>query len=224
MNVGVGKVLIGALILAGAQLGCGGGSPAIMPAPATCGTVSMCGGDLTGTWKVLGGCLAPINFENYACPSETDTLSGLSYTGTVTIDPSSMTWTATDFIQTRSDQIVITPSACPAISDQTCAALDSAYGTALSERGGSAVCTGSTTCTCSATSRQQVIGTSGTYSLLGDQISFVDSAGASVLYPNGPFSYCVQNGLLHLIGIAITVGDGGAATTTIMSDIVLQLQ
>jgi hypothetical protein len=114
------------------------------------------------------------------------------------------------------------PSACPAISDQACAALNSAYETALTGRGGSAVCTGSTTCTCSTTSREQVIGTSATYSVVGDQISSLTSPEppssprtalpcAASRRPPSPHRHRDHRG-------------GRRRATTIMSDIVLQLR
>jgi hypothetical protein len=212
---------VGALIVAGASLACGGNG-GIMPAPATCGQIAPCGGDLTGTWKVLGGCLAPINFENFACPLETDKLAGLSYSGTVTFNPSLLTYTATNFFQSRSD-IVAIPSSCLVLLNETCADLNSAYQTALSERGGSASCMGSTTCTCSATSKEAVVGTSGTYSVSEDQLNFTDFIGTDEIDSYGPLSYCVQNGQLHLMTTETNVGDGGV-TTTIVSDVVAQLQ
>jgi hypothetical protein len=64
---------IGALTLAVLGLGCGGGGPSglpppgIMAAPATCGTVAPCGGDPTGTWKILGGCITPAELDTAGC-------------------------------------------------------------------------------------------------------------------------------------------------------------
>ena len=216
-----------ASIVAGSLLGCGGAhdvggsTGGIMPAPQGCGTVDPCEGDLTGTWKVLGGCLTPAEFDDPACPQATFQLTTLSYAGTMTFNPD-MTYTATDFIENRAEIDTI-PATCLGAPVQTCAEEDTSLksevntlsGTGLSSAG----CTGSSTCTCSVASADKVIGDSGSYSLDGNSLNFNSDIGGF-----DGFSYCVQNGLLHLMTVAITEDSTGVETMTVASDIVAQVQ
>jgi hypothetical protein len=213
-----------ALTLVMWQIGCGaggGGESAtggagsdggIMAAPPGCGTVDPCGGDLTGTWKVLGGCLTPLDFTGTACPQETAELLSLSYTGSLTFN-SDMTYTTTEFIENSRDLETI-PSSC---LGKSCAQYDTEVKTLNMGTGVSGGCTGSTTCACSFTRSLNVFGnSSGTYSVLGNQLT----VGTSQHY-----SWCVQGDTLHLITDEITVNDStGMSTTLITSDIVAQRQ
>jgi hypothetical protein len=226
LRPGVG---IGALTLAGSLLGCGGGGPSglpppgIMPAPESCATVAPCGGDLTGTWKVLGGCLTPAELDTGGCTQIQ--LLTLSFRGTVTFNPD-MTFTTTDFTEDRAE-IDTTPVSCWAgyqDMNRTCAEEDQilkanvSHGVLLTY----ANCTGSTTCACTiAATGQTVFGDSGTYSLQGSLINFTSASGADS-YEG--LSYCVQDGLLHLTVAATSVDSTGAQTTTVYSDIVAQKQ
>jgi hypothetical protein len=220
---------IGTLTLAGALLGCGGGGanglpPAgIMPAPESCATVAPCGGDLTGTWKVLGGCLTPAELAPEGCTQIQ--LLTLNFRGTVTFN-ADMTFTTMDFTEDRAE-IDTTPVSCWAgypDMNRTCADEDQilksnvSHGVLLTY----ANCTGSTTCACTiAATGQTVFGDAGTYSLEGSLINFTSVSGADS-YEG--FSYCVQGDLLHLTVTGTSVDSTGAQTTVIYSDIVAQKQ
>jgi hypothetical protein len=181
----------------------------IMPAPVTCGTVLPCGGDLTGTWKVLGGCILPAGLVNAACQDSTTQLVTLSYAGSVTFN-GDMTYTTTHFTETRTD-IDTYPSDCLASEGVTCAETSAIYG---------GHCTGSSTCTCSTGGTGNVIGNSGTYSAVGDELTFSTTANTSIQ----GYAWCVQNDLLHLITYETLLDTAGTPTPTIMSDIVAQRQ
>jgi hypothetical protein len=71
-----------------------------MPAPATCRTVAPCGGDPTGTGKVLGGCLPSAGMAPGSC-TQVQILT-LSYAGTRTFN-SDMTYIAKTFTKTRAE-------------------------------------------------------------------------------------------------------------------------
>jgi hypothetical protein len=234
---------IGVMTLAGALLNCGSGAgdtgsgagdagsgardAGIMPAPESCGTVDPCGGDPTGTWKVLGGCITPAEVDDGNCAEETFKLTTLSYTGTVTFGPN-MTYTTSAFTEDRGE-IAYFPSAClPPNSDETCADQDMAYKLFVKGSGsatGSAGCAGSTTCTCTVSETgMPVIGDSGVYSIQGTELTFRSSPSPSTTYTYGPFSYCVQNGLLHLIDAATTIDSMGAEMTVVYEDIVAQME
>jgi hypothetical protein len=226
MKRGGGSVIVSALLLAAAPLGCGGrpdGLPpaGIMPAPATCGTVAPCGGDVTGTWKVLGGCIPNATAPGACTQVEIQTLS---FAGTATFNPD-LTYTAPDFTEIRAE-VDTTPVSCwGGYQMRTCAQEDQALKAQVGPVGtlSYASCTGSSTCACTvAETAAQVLGDSGTYSLQGSLINF-----SSV---SGPFSslsglsYCVQDGLFHLLEATTVVDGSGVATTSVYSDIVLQLQ
>jgi len=223
---GVGLTLgIIAGTLAGSLLGCGGGPsglpPAgIMPAPATCGVVDPCGGDLTGTWKVLGGCLPSAGMPAGSC-SQVQILT-LSYAGTLTFT-SDMTYSATTFTRTRAE-LDTTPISCWGYLNKTCAEEDEALRAQVGADGiglSYASCTGSTTCACTvAETAATVIGDSGTYSLQGNLINFATASGGGY----GGYSYCVQDGLLHLTSAATTIYGDGTEATTIGEDIVAEPQ
>lgn len=189
-----------------------------MPAPDTCGAVQPCGGDLTGTWKVLGGCLMPAGLENMSCPQDIVTITTLSFAGSVTFT-NAMDYAATDFTKDLST-IETIPTSC--LGGETCAQLDKAYKQVVDP---SASCSGSTTCTCTAVQKgATVIGTGGTFSLQGGDLSFTMATGGTSTDSFGPYAYCVQNDLLHLLTIAITVDSTGNQTVVVYGDIVAQKQ
>ena len=183
-------------------LGCGAtpldGGPA---PPQTCGVVTPCGGDLTGTWKVIGGCSYPLLWLN--CPLDMPAqLVGLSYTGTLTFN-SDMTYSTTDFVQTGSQSYVI-PSSC--VSGLPCKEIAAV---------GPGTCSGRTSCTCSASvAPARSIAGSGTYTVAGNNLTF-DQVGAATIEG---ISYCVQDGLLHLETYETVIS--GGLRTTVTSDIV----
>jgi hypothetical protein len=216
------SVALVALTLLGATLGCGGDGrpsglppPGIMPAPATCGTVLPCGGDVTGTWKVLGGCLGPSYGETPPCPGGNIKLLTLDYSGTVTFNPD-LTYTSNDLAVTRAE-IDTLPTSC--LPTKTCADQDKELKMSVgpSQFLSYASCTGTSTCSCTIAQTNATLSpASGTYSLGVDQIVFPGSSGG--------WPYCVQDGLLHLLLIEAFVDSSGAQTTQINEDIVAQLQ
>ena len=195
-----------------------------MPAPESCATVDPCGGDLTGTWKVLGGCLTPAGLANPGCTQIQ--LLTLNFRGTVTFNPD-MTFTTTDFTEDRAE-VDTTPLSCWTgyrYMNMTCADEDQSLKSNVGHGGilSYANCAGSTTaCACTiAETEHTVIGDSGTYSLQGNQIGFTEPSGDAL---NDGFSYCVQDGLLHLTGAGTSVDSTGAQTIIVYSDIVAQKQ
>ncbi len=90
---------------------------------------------MTGTWKILGGCIPPAGLVNAACQDSTTQLVTLSYAGTVTFN-ADMTYTTTHFTETRAD-IDTYPSDCLASEGVTCAETSALYG-GTGREGGSA--------------------------------------------------------------------------------------
>jgi hypothetical protein len=195
-----------------------------MPAPESCATVAPCGGDPTGTWKVLGGCITPAGLNPPECTQVQ--LLTLNFRGAVTFNPD-MTFTTTDFTEDRAE-VDTTPLSCWSgyrYMNMTCADEEKSLQANVNHGGilSYASCAGSTTaCACTiAETAKTVIGDSGTYSLQGNQISLTETSGDAL---NEGFSYCVQDGLLHLTTTTTSVDSGGVQTTAVDSDIVAQMQ
>jgi hypothetical protein len=204
----------GVLILAALSLGCGGcasdGGGGTVPPPG-CGKVNPCGGDLIGTWKVLGGCSDALSSDSIlTCPPNTpEDVVGLDYAGTVTFN-SDMTYT-TNFVGTSGGSYTIPPSCLP--GGVACA--DVFPG-----------CSGESICTCPAVGAYAsiiagagAIAGSGTYSIAGDELTFSPPT-ASIL----GITYCVQNGFLHLETNTTVMQSDGTFTMPITSDIVAKMQ
>ena len=221
---GLGMV-VGALSGCGASGGGDGGG--VMSAPATCGTVDPCGGDLTGTWKVLGGCVTPAETDDADCAQETFKLMTLSYGGTVTFDPGAMTYATMNFIRMRVETDTF-PSVCLSpYTSETCAGKDQAYRSQVSRTGiglTSASCSGSTTCTCNVAAKDELIGTGGMYTAQGNVLQFTVKSGTAI-DSYGPLEYCVQRDLLHLMIAATAIQEpSGIQTEVVYEDIVAQKQ
>jgi hypothetical protein len=197
-------VRIAASILALSLFGCGASnSGSINPAPPPgCGLVSSCGGDVTGTWKVLGGCSDAL--VGLPCPPNTpEELVGEGFAGTLTFN-SDMTYSAS-IVGTGTSTFTLPSTCLPA--GVSCSQLISPS------------CTGSGSCTCQAIPAfASLIGGSGTYDLKGNDISFSPSQGSA----QGT-AYCVQGEFLHLESSETVIGNG-TTTMPITSDIVAQKQ
>jgi hypothetical protein len=196
-------VRIATSILTLSLFGCGASSTASVNAalPPGCGMVSDCGGDVTGTWKVLGGCSNAL--VALSCPPNTpQEIVGEGFTGTLTFN-SDLTYTASIVATGTGAGTFSVPSAClPA--GVGCSQLVPA-------------CTGSGSCTCPVLLPQasQLFG-SGTYSLKANDISFMPSQSSAK-----SSAYCVQGDLLHLTSSQTMAG---TSTTSITDDLVAQKQ
>jgi hypothetical protein len=217
---------LGVWTLVCAFLGCSSGDnpsgllppPGIMPAPATCGTVLPCGGDLTGTWKIIGGCLGPGDGETLPCAGTVQLLT-LSFAGTMTFN-ADMTFTFTDMANDRAE-IDTVPTSC--LPTKTCAEQDAEYKSMVKTGAlnyGS--CTGTSTCSCT-TALDGAYSQSGTYSIQGNQfqtVSYFDGGGSDA----GTGEYCVQDGLLHSLTIEEVMDSSGTFMAVVEQDVVAQLQ
>lgn len=212
------------LTLLGATLGCSGGGrpsglppPGIMPSPPTCGTVLPCGGDLTGTWKVIGGCLGPSAGESLPCGGTVQLLT-LSFGGTETFN-ADMTYTFTDLAQDRAE-IDTVPTSC--LGTTTCAEQDTELKSMVPQILSYASCTGTSMCSCTIAAGG-VYSESGTYSIQGSQFNTVsesDGGGSR----SGSGEYCIQDGLLHLLTVQYVVDSSGTRTAVVEQDVVAQMQ
>lgn len=206
-----------AVLFAGAAMsGCGGGSPP--PASSSlCGVIEPCGGDVTGTWKVIDSCanITAIRTAVTAiCPQETVSIADLTTTGSITFN-ADMTYTSANVIA-RSAQSFSEPIGC--LNGMTCADRAASLNTPAS----TGSCSGSDVCVCSASSTTDYFGVAGTYSLYSGQEGFMKLAS------NGggnldSISYCVQGEELHLITLlSSAAADGG--TSVLGFDVVARRQ
>jgi hypothetical protein len=192
--------------------------PGIMPAPATCGTVLPCGGDLTGTWKIIGGCLGPGDGEILPCGGTVQLLT-LSYGGTETFN-ADMTYAFTDLSGERAE-IDTVPTSCDPTN--TCADQDKELKSMVPHTLSYASCTGtSSSCSCTIAAGG-TYSESGTYSIQGSQFNTVSvSDGGGITSGSG--DYCVQDGLLHLLTMLYMVDSSGTTTPVVEGDVVAQMQ
>jgi hypothetical protein len=208
-----GSLGFSALFLAASLLGCGGSGGSSGPppvAPQGCGMVDPCGGDLTGTWKILGGCSDALFWlGSLTCPPNTpEELVGLGYTGTVTFN-SDMTYSST-IVSTGAAPSFPVPSACLPLNVTCSQILPGCTG----PMGGP--------CTCRAVGAgAAAVRGSGVYSLPGgNQILFSPQPSSTI---SGTV-YCVQDELLHLETNAIINQSDGTRISPVTSDIVAQKQ
>jgi hypothetical protein len=204
-----------AFVLAGlALLGCGGGSA---PPPASCLQVSYaCGGDITGTWRFLGACTADLarwtTSEQLRCAGASVSSVGFSASGSITFN-ADLTYTARGW-QTNYDETRTTDLSCA--SGTTCADDNLSVNDTSSGSASKVTCTGTTACTCR-TSYLTAISESGTYTAGGGDfgLTLVGATTSRLL------SYCVQDGLLHVIQTAPTAADP-SAPLMVMTDAVAE--
>ena len=98
IRVGVRALALGSLGLTFFASGCGGGGAT--NGPASCLQVQPCGGDVVGTWKILGGCINSAALTANvmtACPGAS--VSGsVEISGTATFTDSAYTFEAAETI------------------------------------------------------------------------------------------------------------------------------
>jgi len=194
-----------AVAFAALVAGCGPSSGSNKNGPAGCLQAQPCGGDVVGTWNLLGACTSPAFFTELnsqlqtACPGASVSAFNVDISGTVTYN-ADLTYSS-NVAETISGTETI-PLSCLGFS--TCAAVVS------QSPDSTLTCTGTTTCTCHVGGMPAGVET-GTYSLSGTNLTMVG--------PDGPETdaYCVQNGQLHVMGLSETSG-------AIVGDFVAQKQ
>jgi len=191
---------IGSLVVALA--GCGGGGNS---APPNCLQVQPCGGNVVGTWTLLGACYASAFRTQLStslaasCPGASIDTLDIDMSGTVTFN-ADLTYAAnvheTLTITERIPLSCLNASSCAAVPSNTSESTIS--------------CTGTTTCTCHA-SGMPAGDETGTYTTSGTSLTITapDSTTTD--------AYCVQNNQLHVIGLDDATGE-------ILGDFVAQKQ
>ena len=166
--------------------------------PASCLQAPPCGGDLVGTWRLLGGCVngADLTASGSAnCPARS--VSG-------TVDISGTTTFGADLSYSFDVAQTITffesiPLSCTTFA--TCADLQADRATSMPTW--VVTCTGTTTCDCIATISVPGKAVTGTYTTSGTNVVMTDSGSTD---PRTD-AYCVQGNTLHLMSVSPTTGN-----------------
>jgi hypothetical protein len=184
----------------------------------TCGTVSACGGDIVGTWKVVDACagLSSSSTTNGTCTGETVQVGSYTANGTITFN-ADMTY-AVSVTQSFSETATL-PASCLMMNGitVTCDELTAALNETTQADAGA----GMTTCTAAGSSCNCTIALSGlsttemgTYTLSGDTFSTTSSAAGTT--SSSTTGYCVQGNTLHIISSVM----GSTGMTTANEDFV----
>jgi hypothetical protein len=184
MCVGV-RVLV--LVGLGTAAGCGDGKGS---GAAACLQVQPCGGDVVGTWSLVGGCVNTdllVGDLTAQCPAWT-TSATIDISGTATFG------TELSYSFDGAETLTISqhiPLSCTTFAG--CADVQADLATSMS----SAVvtCTGTTTCDCVSTESTPHKVVTGTYATSGSSI--VLTSASSMMMNNDV--YCVQGDTLHLM-------------------------
>jgi hypothetical protein len=170
-----------------------------------------CGGDVVGSWSLLGGCenIAEANAELQAsCAGEAIRGFALSFSGQLTFNADS-TYTTGNWRESvhASETVPLSCAGAP-----SCASLNQTTSDANSTT--SISCTGSTTCSCQIAATNNLTSDAGTFTVTGTSLTM------SGPQTSGSFSYCVQGELLHLMSVSTTLDSTGQPV--VISDVVAQ--
>jgi hypothetical protein len=113
---------------------CGGGGPA------SCSTITPCGGNLIGTWTVSSACVTNLT-ANLDCPLATYDGSGLITSGAITFN-ADMTYSSS--IEAFGSVNVMLPAEC--LQGESCDQVQQVFASNLMSTG--ATCTGTSSCSC----------------------------------------------------------------------------
>lgn len=171
--------------------GCGGGNSA----PPKCLQVQPCGGNVVGTWTLLGACYAPAFRTQLndslatSCPGASIDTLDIDISGTLTFN-ADLTYTASVHeMLTVTERI---PLSC--LNASSCATVTSTSAESTIS------CTGTTICTCHA-SGMPAGNETGTYATSGTSLSMTNPDSTST------DAYCVEQNRLHVIGLDDATGD-----------------
>jgi hypothetical protein len=191
--------------LAWAGAGCGGTA-------LRCGEVLPCGGDVVGSWTMVDLCYdnAALTAEiAQVCPGATVNIQQASVAGGMTFN-SDLSYTSTAVITQKA--MLSVPVGCPAFNTSSCAEFDATLRADPNVVGG---CAGSSTCNCSVEISAPFLGTAGSYQLVGTQLAANDVSGDSEAS-----EYCVQDGLIHFMSVAVTLNMPGVGPMKVTTDVV----
>jgi hypothetical protein len=198
--------------------GCGGGGQNV---PATCLEAQPCGGDLVGTWSLLGACAdvaAQTQEEQIDCAGATVNSDTATLSGSITFNADS-TYASTNWREAfaASETLPLSctnnPTSCAANSGS---ASENANGITAAL---TTTCTGTSTCVCRISGNLSVASDSGSYAITQTVVAMTGGPTATT------FSYCVDGDRLHLmqtVSIVSVTPTSSTETTLILSDIVAQ--
>lgn len=196
----MGRRLVLGIVVAALGAGCGGG------AGSTCGQVSPCGGNVVGSWSIVGSCLSPEGMFSTDRDAFFQQFCGASAAASdVKGDKSSASWVgAWSFGATMGYSISILASVHETFTcddGETCAALDTeikgAQGTFPTIQSAGCTAGGGGACNCTV-EWASFNDDSGTYANSGTALSLAATSGT----PTAQIGYCVQGNTMHWIPTA----------------------
>jgi hypothetical protein len=184
----------------GGSGGAGGQAAGTGGSGAGCPSVSPCGGNIVGTWKVTQSCVTAtddLSNTGSGCPGASAVLDFM-YGGTITYN-ADQTFNSTITVSEVTHEHF--PSGCMPFG-LTCqqlgqSAMDAGVGSCSTDAQGG--------CTCDATTTLATTTPNGTYSVSGSRTTTTSAAGKT-----STGSYCVQGNVLYVIP---DPGDGGLTAT-----------
>lgn len=165
--------------------------------PASCLQAPPCGGDLVGTWRLLGGCVNGADLTASAsanCPAR-------SVAGTVDISGTATFGADLSYSFEAAQTITFfesIPLSCTTFA--SCSELQADR--AMSSATLVTTCTGTTTCDCISTTSVPNTAVTGTYTTSGTNVVLT----ASTSTDPKTDAYCVQGNTLHLMSLNPTTG------------------
>jgi hypothetical protein len=180
--------------------GAGGQAAGTGGSGASCPSVSPCGGNIVGTWKVTQSCVTAtddLSTTGTGCAGASAVLD-FTYSGTLTYK-ADLTFASTIAVSEVVNEHF--PSGCMPFG-VTCqqlgqSAMDAGTGSCSTDATGG--------CTCNATTTLATTTPSGTYSVSGSRLTSTSATGKA-----STGSYCVQGSVLYVIP---DQGDGGLSAT-----------
>jgi hypothetical protein len=198
----------------GTAAGCGGSGNA---PPPNCDQVQPCGGDLIGTWNILGGCANTVEetkeLQSF-CPGGAIRAFGMNMSGSITFN-ADLTFTRSDWKQTLVASETI-PLSC-VVGSTSCAELAAQSSTSSQTSSTQINCAGSSTCKCTVFDVETMPTDTGTYAVY-----------TASLLVSGPLTgmssqYCVEGTRLHMMQVSST-RTGPNLEAIVLSDIVAERQ
>jgi len=204
--------------------GTGGGGGGTANPLASCGQLEPCGGNLVGSWNLVGGCVNDAALGASAmipnCSGVTVDVANFTVSGAFSF-AADMTYSAAGATEsfTMTENI---PSSC--LNGATCADLSDVIrlNAATDPTPGISFvsCTGTTTCACRLDAALVLMGETGRYTISGNSVITTPTGKPT----DDPTDYCVQGSQFHLIDLDTTMHNGPMGQATITVDIVAQKQ
>ncbi len=184
-------VAVAAMAAVAAMVACssggGGGS--------SCAQVSPCGGSVTGTWNIVSVCATSglgTSDAGSTCPGESEQITSLSGSGTITFNPD-MTYSSDT---TASATLTLTiPSSCLTVGGTTVSCSELQTEVSAGDGGTVSCNTSGSDCDCTISQTNHSSVETGTYSVSGSMLELTQTGSTP-----STNTFCVQGNTMYLYG------------------------